>query len=600
MTNPIFAYSHSSGCVAATAGDFVPANVWQPQFDDAYLYGDLVCGKIFALKPNGAGGYTSTEFASGITNLIDGVFGPDGSDQSYYYLSWVGFPNDEIRKITFVNQANRTPDASATASPTAGPTPLTVDFDASASSDPDMDPLSFDWDFGDGSPHASTAVTSHTYTTSGTYTATVTVSDGQGGQDARDFTIVVGNDPPTPQIDSPTASELFSVGEQITLSGSATDVQDGTLPSSALTWRVERHHDTHTHPFLPETPGNNIPISGPAPEGIFATNNSFLRIELTATDSNGVSTTVTRDLNPQKVDLTFDTVPSGFELEIAGSQISTPQTITSWHNWAMPVNAPEQADGIGGQWWTFDEWSDGGAQAHTITTPASPTPYFAVYRRLNYPRPGGGTPVRIALAPAYRECTNATQNSNHVAPLIADSCNPPQLESALVTTSTFGRGMGQVRMDVQNGNAGTPADEADVRIRSTATDVLAQPGGQDYSGQLLLSAALRITDKNNGSSEAQPATVEDFRFGAPIACVATPGGAAIGSTCNLDTTADTLVPGFIREGKRAVVSALRVEIIDPGADGVILPTSDPLGLGCPPTCGSGDEKAVLRPAVFTP
>jgi hypothetical protein len=161
--------------------------------------------------------------------------------------------------------------------------------------------------------------------------------------------------------------------------------------------------------------------------------------------------------------------------------------------------------------------------------------------------------------------------------------------------------MGNVRLDVQAGIAGTPADEADVRIRSTATDVLERAAGaQDYVGQLVLSAALRITDKANGSLEAQPATVEDFRFGAPIACVATPGSTTPGSTCSLDTTADTLVPGLVREGKRAVISTLQVEILDPGADGLIQPSSDPLGLGCPPTCGTGDENAVLRPALFTP
>ena len=38
--------------------------------------------------------------------------------------------------------------------------------------------------------------------------------------------------------------------------GSATDTQDGTLPNSALSWEVIKHHDTHVHPFLPPTTGN--------------------------------------------------------------------------------------------------------------------------------------------------------------------------------------------------------------------------------------------------------------------------------------------------------------------------------------------------------
>lgn len=40
--------------------------------------------------------------------------------------------------------------------------------------------LVYDWDFGDGTPHASTADASHTYRTAGTYTATLYVADAEG------------------------------------------------------------------------------------------------------------------------------------------------------------------------------------------------------------------------------------------------------------------------------------------------------------------------------------------------------------------------------------------------------------------------------------
>ena len=54
--------------------------VWPAQYDGAYLYGDFVCGKIFALKPSG-GGYSSSEFATGLgVNSMTGmIFGPDGA-----------------------------------------------------------------------------------------------------------------------------------------------------------------------------------------------------------------------------------------------------------------------------------------------------------------------------------------------------------------------------------------------------------------------------------------------------------------------------------------------------------------------------------------
>ena len=75
----------------------------------------------------------------------------------------------------------------------------------------------------------------------------------------------------------------------------ATDAEDGTLPPSSLSWLVLRHHDTHTHPFLAPTTGNDVQITQPPPEDLGSGINGYLEIQLTATDSRGVKTTVTRE-----------------------------------------------------------------------------------------------------------------------------------------------------------------------------------------------------------------------------------------------------------------------------------------------------------------
>ena len=134
------------------------------------------------------------------------------------------------------------------------------------------------------------------------------------------------------------------------------------------------------------------------------------------------------------------------------------------------------------------------------------------------------------------------------------------------------------------GNPSTSADEADLAITGTASDIRLASDGSDYVGKVLLAMTLRITDKANGSSAMVPATVADIPFGVPIDCVAT-ASTPIGSNCNISTTADTLMPGFAREGKRAVISTGGLALNDAGPDGSILPTSGT----CPPTCGSGDE-----------
>ena len=98
-------------------------------------------------------------------------------------------------------------------------------------------------------------MTSHTYSTGGMYTASLTVRDTSGAEDTATVRIDAGNAAPAATIVSPSQDELFSVGEKITLQGSATDSEDGPLPDSALSWEVLQHHNnSHTHPFLPPQP----------------------------------------------------------------------------------------------------------------------------------------------------------------------------------------------------------------------------------------------------------------------------------------------------------------------------------------------------------
>lgn len=82
------------------------------------------------------------------------------------------------------------PVAAASATPTTGVGPLLVSFSSTGSHDPDGSALGYDWDFGDGSTHSSSANPSHTYAV-GNYMARLTVTDVNGNADQATVNIAV-------------------------------------------------------------------------------------------------------------------------------------------------------------------------------------------------------------------------------------------------------------------------------------------------------------------------------------------------------------------------------------------------------------------------
>ena len=68
------------------------------------------------------------------------------------------------------------------------PTHQTIDF-TDASTDPDGTIASWDWDFGDGSPHSTLQNPTHVYATPGTRTVVLTVTDNLGATDSQNYPV---------------------------------------------------------------------------------------------------------------------------------------------------------------------------------------------------------------------------------------------------------------------------------------------------------------------------------------------------------------------------------------------------------------------------
>jgi glucose/arabinose dehydrogenase/PKD repeat protein len=386
--------------ISLTGGAFVPAGSgWPADYVGDYLFADYDgwIGRI-DFKPDG--GSEVKPFASGFGSVVEMQFGPLPSGKTALFFST--YENKgEVRAISFNGSGeNLPPSAALSASPTSGRAPLKVTFSAQGSSDPNSgDTLSYSWSFGDASaPLTTTAATAvHTYTQPGTFTATLTVRDQKGAaSQPATVRVDVDNLPPTPTILAPAPGATYTVGEQIVLEGSASDPEDGALAGDRLTWQVTLHHDTHTHPWLRETIGQTVTIVGPAPEDLLAPTNSYLELSLTATDSRGLTSVITRELRPQLVDIRFESEPPGAQLIVSGVTITTPYTLVAVPGQELTISAPRQT-GPDDSTLVFERWSQGGSASQFLTASSDDMQVEAIFRApSSSPEPVAFIPLILA------------------------------------------------------------------------------------------------------------------------------------------------------------------------------------------------------------
>jgi glucose/arabinose dehydrogenase/regulation of enolase protein 1 (concanavalin A-like superfamily) len=399
--NPAYAYGHLPTDGASSAIADYSGSVFPKQYNQVVFFGDYNRQDIEAVTfdPTYSTEISETVFDNSAGTIADLQEGPDGN------LYYVSIFEGTFSKISAVGPFS--PVAAASASPNAGLPSLAVQFSSAGSSEPYGLPLSYSWDFGDDSPVSTDANPSHSYTTNGTYTATLTVSRGTQTATAS-TTVVVGNTPPTASITSPAVNATYNGGDTISFSGTATDAVDGTLPASAYTWQADFYSNGVAQPFYTAEVAHPFygPVTGVTngsfqiPQDLSNSASTFYRITMTAVDSLGIQTVVTRDIHPNQTNWSVNTNIPGGAYVVDGTWHTTPYTtqdgVGVQH---MLSGVPTQT--IGANRYRFQGWSDGKALTNSFTTTATNRTYTANYEQVHstLPSPWQSVDVGAPLMP---------------------------------------------------------------------------------------------------------------------------------------------------------------------------------------------------------
>ncbi|MYV54059.1 PQQ-dependent sugar dehydrogenase [Streptomyces sp. SID3212] len=302
---------------------------WPQYYDNKLLISEYCRNWIKEVQFNN--GNPSTGTPTAIEPVLDGMrfvhpidseFGPDGSLYLLEYGSgyFSGAEDAGLYKINYV-QGGRSPLAKASVNRDNGLAPLAVTFSSAGSSDPDGNPLTYAWDFtNNGSTDSTAANPSFTYTANGSFQARLTVSDGTGRSGTTTIPVVVGNNRPTLTIGAPPDGATFEWNENVTVTASATDPQDGTIDCSKVIVRVALGHQEHAHEVAEGTGCSMTFNTGPIHSGLDAT--QFYVVRATYTDQGAPGTVALTGERQQTL------WPKRWQAEHF-AQLSGPQIITA-------------------------------------------------------------------------------------------------------------------------------------------------------------------------------------------------------------------------------------------------------------------------------
>lgn len=384
---PIFAYNHNAGCAAVGTAFYNPeVSMFPPIYDGKFFFADYCRGYIKFMNPDIPG--ITSFFVTGIDRPLNLLVAPDGT---MYYLARAGIGGGSQEDNTASEEGTLWRifyTGSGAPFISVNPQSLLVSageearFAISASGD---EPLAYQWQKnGENIPGTNTPlyiILSTTLQDSGSIYRCIVINGSGTDTSTACILRVTTNTRPEPEIITPEAGSAYRAGDTLFFSGRALDNEQVELNGHDLRWKIDFHHNVHTHPGLVSTTGITegefiIPSVGETSDNV------WYRIHLNATDEGGLHKSVTRDIYPLKTQFHVMTSPDSFPVYIESDYLKSPMSVTSVVGVIRQIGVlPSvlKGDTI----YVFREWSDGETQPSRFFPAADDTlTYTAIYEAI--------------------------------------------------------------------------------------------------------------------------------------------------------------------------------------------------------------------------
>lgn len=380
FTNPFYAYGHGDGtqvgCAISGGCFFNPASTNYPsQYIGKYFFLDYCEGWIGFINPQSSN-TAHTVFASRIPSTALTI--KVGSDGNLYYL---GRDKGSVYKIIY--SLNTAPSITDQPDNLFVARTQSASFSVSVSGVP---PYTYVWKKNGiaiaNSNSSVFTINSAQPADSGKYSVTITNSSGTISSSVATLSVSTSY-PPQATILTPLQGSTYEAGDTLLFSGSGSDPEDGALPASAFTWKIEFHHgsgsNSHVHDGPPIATGTKTG-SYIIPKNNETSDDVFYRLILSVKDKNGFTGASHVNLLPEKSTITLTTDPPNLRVYLDGTPRNTPFSEVSVEGIerSLGVISPQTLNGVP---YVFDKWNHGGAATNVIRTPENDFTYTAVFKK---------------------------------------------------------------------------------------------------------------------------------------------------------------------------------------------------------------------------